>query len=155
MKHLISAVILLIASMTLVSAASPKDVKTIHAARKAFNEAIAKHDIELMRSFLAEDYVITISSGEIVRSRDAHIKAFADHFKQYPDVTYVRTPSEINVSQTHSLAIEHGTWVGTRTTVKGVMKNSGEYTAAWKRTEKGWVLYTELYVSLACQGEGC
>ena len=155
MKHHLSIVLLLLTSITLVGAASPKDVKTIHAARKAFNEAIAKHDIEAMRSFLAEDYVITISTGKIERSRDAHIQSFASHFQQYPDVVYVRNPTEIQVSEAYPLAIEHGTWVGSRSTKSGALKNGGDYTAAWKRTEQGWVIYSELFVALYCEGEDC
>lgn len=155
MKHVISIFVLLITSMALIAAASPKDVKTIHAARKAFNEAIAKQDTAAMRAFLAEDYVITISNGDIERSRDAHIKSFAAHFEQYPDVVYVRNPTAIQVSEVYPIAIERGTWVGTRTTPSGVMKNGGEYTAAWKRTGQGWLIYSELFVALYCQGEGC
>ncbi len=155
MKRSLLTFVLLSISMSLIGAAGPKDVKTIHAARKAFNQAIAKHDIELMRTFLAEDYVITVSSGEIVRSRDAHIKDFAEHFKQYPDVLYTRNPSEIKVSETYPLAIEHGTWVGTRTNENGAMKNGGDYTAAWKLTDEGWFIYAELFVALYCSGEGC
>lgn len=155
MKQVLSTILLLIISMALVAATSPKDVKTIHAARKAFNEAIANHDIETMRSFLAEDYVITISTGQIERSRDAHIKSFALHFEQYPDVVYIRNPAEIKISEVYPLAIEHGSWVGSKTNASGILKNGGDYTAAWKKTENGWVIYSELFVALYCKGKGC
>lgn len=155
MKQVLSMVFLLVISVALYAAASPKDVKTIHAARKAFNEAIAKQDIEAMRSFLAEDYVITISNGEIFRSRETHIESFAEHFKQYPDALYVRNTTGIQVSKIYPHAIERGTWVGTRTTDNGALKNSGDYTAAWKRTDMGWVIYSEIFMALLCNGKDC
>lgn len=155
MKHWLTTVLLLITSLALVGATSQSEVKTIHAARKAFNEAIAKHDIEAMQSFLAEDYVITISTGQILRSRAAHIESFAAHFEQYPDVVYDRNPTEIQISEVHPIAIERGTWVGSRTTKSGALKNGGAYTAAWKRTEQGWVIYSELFIALNCKGEDC
>ncbi len=148
--------ILLLVKITAVSAASiPDDSQSIQAARKAFNQAIAEHDIDSMRSFLAEDYVITISTGQIQRSRDAHIESFVAHFEQFPDVVYVRTPDDIKISQAYPLAIENGTWTGSRSTTFGTLNNGGSYTAAWKRTDKGWLIYSELFVALDCQGEGC
>lgn len=155
MKQVLTTMLLLITAVVVMAAASPKDVKTINAARKAFNKAIAEHDLVAMKKFLAEDYVITISDGSIERSRDAHINSFAAHFKQYPDVKYTRNPTGIQTSEAYPLAIEHGTWVGTRTTAGGPLKNGGEYTAAWRRTENGWVIYSELFVALYCDGEGC
>ena len=155
MKHLFSITLLLVTSLAPLGAAGLDDEESIQASRIAFNEAIARHDIESMKSFLAEDYVISISSGAIERSRDEHIKGFAEHFEQYPDVVYVRTPAEIQVSEAYPLAIERGTWVGTMTTDNGAIEKGGEYTAAWKRSDKGWAIYSELYVGLYCKGEDC
>ncbi len=155
MKHKSSTLFLLIACVMLLGATSPKDVKTIHSARKAFNQAIANHDVEAMKAFLAEDYVATISTGEIQRSREAHIKSFTEHFKQFPDVKYIRNPTAIQMSETHPHAFEQGTWVGTMTTDGGPKKVAGEYTAAWKRTDQGWLIYSELFVAFSCHGEGC
>ena len=141
--------------LILACAQKPGDVQTIENQRAAFNQAIARHDIDAMRSFLADDYVISISTGAIQRSREAHIDGFAAHFAEFPDVVYVRTPAEIQVSDAYPLAIERGAWVGSRTTENGALENGGEYTAAWKRTESGWVIYSELFVALHCRGVDC
>lgn len=131
------------------------DIAAIRAARMKSNEAIARHDAKSLGSFLAEDYVITISTGAIERSRDEHVASFETHFSQYPDVVYIRTPASIRISEAYPLAIEHGTWIGTRTTENGKLENGGEYTAAWKNTDGTWLIYSELFVALYCRGEGC
>jgi ketosteroid isomerase-like protein len=76
------------------------------------NDAIARHDVDALQSFLDEDFVITISTG----------------------------------------AIEHGTWVGSRTSENGKLENGGQYTAAWRKTDGVWRIYSELFVGLFCSG---
>jgi hypothetical protein len=67
----------------------------------------------------------------------------------------VRTPSEITLSEAYPLAIEHGTWVGSRTTENGKLENGGQYTAAWRKTDGVWRIYPELFVGLYCNGADC
>jgi len=129
--------------------------EVIRAVRMQSNEAIARHDVESLRSFLDDDYVITISTGTIQRSRDEHVKSFAAHFAQFPDVVYTRTPSEIILSDAYPLAIENGTWVGSRTTANGKLESGGQYTAAWRMTDGAWRIYSELFVALYCHGADC
>lgn len=136
-------------------AQSESDTEAIRSIRTQSNEAIARHDAASVESFLADDYVITISTGAIERSRKEHIDSFASHFAQYPDVVYLRTPTTISISDSYPLAIEHGTWVGSRTTTNGKLENGGEYTAAWRKTGDVWKIYSELFVALYCRGEDC
>jgi ketosteroid isomerase-like protein len=131
------------------------DAETIRVLREQSNEAIARHDAEAIGSFLSDDFVITISTGAIERSRDEHVKNFAQHFEEYPDVLYVRTPSQITISEAYPLALEQGTWAGTRTTTNGKLESGGQYAAAWKQTDKGWKIYSELFVALYCNGADC
>lgn len=131
------------------------DVEGIRTIRMESNAAIARHDVDALQSVLDEDFVITISTGAIERSRDEHGKSFALHFEQYPDVVYVRTPSDITLSDVYPLAIEHGTWVGSRTSENGKLKNGGQYTAAWRKTDGVWRIYSELFVGLYCSGADC
>ena len=131
------------------------DAETIRALRLQSNEAIARHDVEAIRSFLNDDYVITISTGSIERSRDGHSRSFAQHFAEFPDVVYVRTPFAITISNAYPLAIEQGAGVGTRTSESGKLESGGEYTAAWKKTDSGWKIYSELFVALYCHGADC
>ena len=131
------------------------DADEIKMIRMKSNEAIARHDVDTLQSYLDEDFVISISTGAIERSRDEHGRSFAAHFEEYPDVVYVRTPLEVTLSDAYPLAIEHGTWVGSRTTENGKLENGGQYTAAWRKTDGVWRIYSELFVGLYCDGADC
>jgi len=146
---------LLVLALTGPTAWGTDDVEAIKTIRMESNAAIARHDVDTLQAVLAEDFVITISTGDIERSRDEHGRSFALHFDQYPDVVYVRTPTEITLSKAYPLAIEHGTWVGSRTSENGKLENGGQYTAAWRKTEGVWRIYSELYVGLYCDGSDC
>ena len=137
------------------SAQSSEAVESIRELRAQSNEAFARHDVAAIQSFLHDDYVISISTGVIERSRDEHRESTARHFEEFPDVVYVRTPTDIELSEAFPLAIEQGTWTGTRSTDSGEREVGGPYTAAWKNTESGWKIYSELFVALYCKGEDC
>ena len=138
-----------------IAAYANDDADTIRALRLQSNEAIRQHNVGAIGSYLHDDYVITISTGAIERSRDDHVRGFRQHFSEYPDVIYIRTPDKITLSEAYPLAIEQGTWVGRKTTENGKLENGGEYTAAWRRTDSGWSIYSELFVALYCEGADC
>ena len=71
----------------------------IRQARAQSNAAIARHDAVALGSYLADNFVITISTGAIERSRQEHIDSFKAHFAEFPDVVYVRTPTTITISE--------------------------------------------------------
>jgi len=37
----------------------------------------------------------------------------------------------------------------------GKLENGGQYTAAWRKTDGIWRIYSELYVGLYCNGVDC
>jgi len=150
-----SFLVLLVLALGGTTVWASDDVEAIQTIRMESNAAIARHDVDALQSFLDEDFVITISTGAIERSRDEHGRSFALHFEQYPDVVYIRTPSEIILSKAYPLAIEHGTWVGSRTSENGKLENGGQYTAAWRKTDGVWRIYSELFVGLFCRGADC
>ena len=131
------------------------DAESIRANRMQSNNAIARHDVSSIQSFLDDDFVITVSTGSIERSRAEHGESFASHFAEFPDVVYVRTPTEITVSDAYPLAIEHGHWVGSRTKRSGKLESGGEYTAAWRKEGGRWRIYSEIFVALYCRGADC
>ena len=110
----------LVLALCVVSAWAEDDVKEIQTNRMNSNEAIARHDVDALQSYLDEDFVISISTGAIERSRE-----------------------------------EHGTWVGSRTAENGKFEIGGQYTAAWKKTDGVWRIYSELFVGLYCNGVDC
>lgn len=138
-----------------VTTIASDESQVIRSLRAASNAAIAAHDAGAVASFFDEDYVITISTGAIERSRQAAAESFAAHFDEFPDVVYVRTPVEITVSEAYPLAFESGNWIGSRTDANGLLENGGKYTAAWRKEGGAWKIYSELFVGLYCRGEDC
>ena len=135
--------------------AAAQEVDLIRNLRMQSNDAIARHDADALKSFLHENYVISVSNGSIERSRDEHVRSFAGFFSRFADGLFIRTPEEIVISSAYPLAIEHGTWSGSRTGENGQLDNGGQYTAAWKKTADGWKIYSELFVALFCRGADC
>ncbi len=146
---------ILLMTFSLGVAGADDDADTIRNLRMASNAAIASHDVDAVQSFLDDDFVISISTGVIERSRNEHGDGFAAHFAEFPDVVYVRTPAKITISKAYPLAIEHGTWVGSRTDKNGKLEHGGDYTAAWRKSAGVWRIYSELYVGLYCDGPDC
>ncbi len=131
------------------------DADVIRSNRLQSNEAIARHDVDSIQSFIDDDFVISVSTGSIERSRAEHGESFQAHFDEFPDVVYVRTPTEITVSDSYPLAIEHGKWIGSRTTKSGKLERGGQYSAAWRKTNGQWRIYSEVFVALYCRGADC
>ena len=98
------------------------DADAIRSVRAESNQAIARHDVEAIVSSLYKEYVITVSTGDILPGREPQAGSWSQHFDEFPDVVYVRTPSNVTVSQAYPLAIENGTWVGTMTTQNGALE---------------------------------
>jgi ketosteroid isomerase-like protein len=131
------------------------DVTAIKSIRSESNRAIARHDVEAVVTSLDEDYVITISSGEILYGRAPQDESWAGHFAEFPDVVYLRTPAQVTLSNAYPLAVENGTWEGSMTTPNGKLEKGGSYTAMWRKVDGIWKIRSELFVGLICEGVDC
>ena len=148
--------ILLLAFPVAGAVAQPgADADSIKSARAASNRAIAGHDVGAIVAFLDDEYVITDSTGHIEFSRQSQTRIWAEHFAAFPDVVYVRTPSNVAVSEAFPHALERGTWVGSRTTDQGWTDKGGEYSAVWRKVGGVWKVRSEMFVAMYCRGKGC
>lgn len=128
---------------------------SIRALRHQSNDAIARHDVAAIVSFLDAEYQATAGSGRFLNGVEEMRAAFAEQFDRFPDAKYVRTPDSIAVDSTTSRAYERGTWVGTWTTAGAPLRTGGRYAAYWRRRDGGWKIHAELFVTLFCEGPGC
>ena len=135
--------------------ADSADVAAIKSIRAESNRAIARHDSETVVASLDEDYVITISSGEILYGRAPQVESWARHFAEFPDVVYIRTPTQVTLSNAYPLAVENGSWEGSMTTPNGTLEKDGSYTAMWRKVDGVWKIRSELFVGLNCEGVDC
>jgi ketosteroid isomerase-like protein len=148
-------VLLSLATVADVRAQGPSPEAQIRLARAESNRAIARHDVPGIVSFLAGEYQASISSGAFIRSPAEMGRSFAAHFAEFEDATYVRTPDSVAVSTTGSVAAETGTWVGGWTTSDGPFRTGGRYAASWRKVEDKWLIHSELFVPLFCEGRAC
>lgn len=137
------------------TAQASEDADSIRSLRTESNEAIAAHDVDAIISVLDDDYVISASNGDILQGRAENAASWTEHFADFPDVVYVRTPTEVTISEAFPVAIETGTWVGSMTTGHGKLEKGGQYTAGWRKVEGVWKIRSELFVALYCHGVDC
>lgn len=125
----------------------------IRSARGRFNLAIASHDADAVRNFLAPTYHIVTGRSTQNHGADEEIARWADTFRADPTVVYGRTPREITINEDWGLAEELGNWEGSYTVDGNLVHASGVYAAKWQRAEDGeWVLQAEVFTTLHCTG---
>lgn len=138
-----------------VAAQSDTDVEQIRALRGQSNDAIARHDVPGILSFLDDEFQITAGGGTMFQGGEQMGAAFAQQFEAFEDVLYVRSIESVEISTSSDEAAEIGTWVGTWTAENGPLRTGGRYSASWRRREDSWVIRSELFVTLFCEGAGC
>lgn len=128
------------------------DQEAIKMQRHASNAALAARDAKKFVSFFDIDYIITYGSGAKTLSLEAETRSLKKMFDDHADVNYVRSPTNIHVSNVRPIAMENGIWVGGQS-LEATYR--GRYTAAWRKTEGMWKIHSELFVTLQCEGESC
>lgn len=121
-----------------------QDDSLIRASRARTNELIADHDLRGLARYWLHDYIRVAGNGIITIGKDSALAYWAKSFKEQPTIAYVRTPTEILISDNGVLAWESGTWTGINTKSKG-----GNYAAMWSKQDNIWKLQSELYVTLS------
>jgi ketosteroid isomerase-like protein len=146
MKCFAIALLLSVASASCVAKAAP-DEESIRSLRGASNKAIEASDIAGFAASLEPGFVVVTGNGSFL-SREAYIAAFAKDFEDAHSVRFERIVDSIELSSSVPLAAEHGHWVGRLPGGPAIFR--GTYLAMWRRSESGWRLRSELFVSLAC-----
>jgi ketosteroid isomerase-like protein len=143
-KCFITAAFFLYAFQTALSQNNKQqDAGAIRAARAESNASITKHDIEGMAKYWLSDFVLVRGNAAITIGKEKNIASWKELFKSNPEVSYIRNPSEIIISDNDTLAWEKGTWTAIKSYSKG-----GNYSAMWRKTGDEWKLQAELFVSL-------
>ena len=133
-KHyLITATTVFLISVSLASAQSDSDVEQVRDARTKYNEAIARHDVPAIVSFLDDEYQITTSLGQLLQDRNDEGASWHELFASRQDLLYVRSTESVEISDDYPLAAETGTWVGTWSTTDGPVRTGGRYAAMWRK----------------------
>jgi ketosteroid isomerase-like protein len=127
------------------------DETTIREARAESNRAIAAGDIAGVSASLADDFVVVIGDGTFF-NREEYVAAFLHGFEQALPLSYERIADEVLLSSSLPIAAEHGHWIGRLP--DGQTLFTGTYMAMWRKTEAGWKLRSEMFVSLTYEDRG-
>ena len=120
-----------------------QNINIIKSLRNVSNECIAKRDADGLSVNYLEDYVLITGNGSQLIGKDTVMVTWKEMFKSIPEISFVRTPTEISINEQILLAWETGNWTGVNTYSKG-----GNYSAMWRHTNSGWKLQAELFVAL-------
>lgn len=127
--------------------------RAIAAARAGFNAALEARSLKAIADVLVEEVVlIPGDEAQLITGRDAQLEAWSSIFSQMPDVSYVRTPSRIEVCEDSQLAAETGRWKGAWSTDGFAIRYSGRYFAKWRCVEGQWKLEAETFVTMKRSG---
>lgn len=133
----------LIFQLTFAQINNDKDVEIIKSSRAASNAALAKHDIDGMSEYWLDDLVLIRGNSSHLTGKDTIVATWRKLFHESPKVVYIRTPTQITVSNNDTLAWETGTWKAFNS-----YSNGGNYSAMWKKSNNSWKISAELFVSL-------
>ncbi len=128
------------------------EARVIRALRAESNQAIQQRDLMAFGQTMLPDIEVTRGSGSHVSGRDSVLVSVSVQFKDPAFLGYVRHTDRIEVSATGPLAAEHGHWTGQFQRPDGIQTITGTYLAMWRKTNAGWKIRSELFVSLVCTG---
>lgn len=130
-------------------------IERILAQREAFNQAIAKKDIEAIGSVLHENVIlITGTNSEVFEGREAQLALWQDDFDSVQRAVYIRKSHCVRVSSMAPIAMEYGVWRGVRGNDRDDFA-AGDYAAKWRRVSETWRLESEIFATESCGGAFC
>jgi ketosteroid isomerase-like protein len=138
------------AAMT--AAGEGPEAERIRAARRASNDAIARHDLAALAATWVDDVQVTAGLGSAANGRAEVSSRIAAAFADPTFDRWVRTTESVEVATDGSRAAEVGTWEGRWHKADGTMVRTGRYLAHWVRLPEGWRIRAEVFVALACSG---
>ena len=124
----------------------------IHAARQAWNQAFAARDTARLAGQWTANGILSTGLGS-KQGRDVIIREhYASLFADRPDVTFTRSPREIDGHAAWPVVYEFGDWVETWTEPDGRTELRGTYYTMWLGIGDRWLVLSDSYVPRSCSG---
>ncbi|MEQ9317187.1 MAG: nuclear transport factor 2 family protein [Henriciella sp.] len=137
------------------TAGTSPTVIEVRAARTAFNQAIADKDIAVIAVLLAPDVtLVTGTDSTRFNGREAQVSIWQEDFEAAERAIYIRTTDCVSISPLLPIALETGTWRGTRTDDPQSFA-AGIYSAKWREVEGAWQLEAEIFATTSCGASMC
>lgn len=144
--------IVLLFPTCLLGQPKPTEVKAIQSLRAASNQAIQARDLTAFGQTMLPEIDVTRGSGSHISGRDSVLASVAEQFKDANFLGYVRYTDSVQISSTGPLAAERGHWTGRFRRSDGIQTITGVYLSMWRKTDAGWKIRSELFISLGCTG---
>jgi ketosteroid isomerase-like protein len=144
-----------IAVLWIALAVAPADHGAIREARIAQNTAIASGDLGRAASFWTDDVTVRRALGQPLSGREAARKALEPPPAPAARLIYQRLTRDVEVSTKWPLAFETGTWEGHQGSLSGPVVIGGRFSAQWVKRDGRWLIRSEVFVALTCDGVGC
>ena len=128
------------------------DERAIRETRELSNQAIAAHDTVHIGDPWMDDFILLTSTDKNVLGKADNIASFTQHFKERPDVIYVRTPDQVQVFEAWGMASEFGYWEGSWSDQGFKTEIGGTYYAKWHKVKNKWLLRSEIFTPTHCKG---
>jgi ketosteroid isomerase-like protein len=127
----------------------------IRTARATQNKAIADGDVDVAASIWTDDVTMRRGLGQAVIGRAGYREMLLSSSSGQNPVVYQRVAVSVNVSDRWPLAYEEGRWAGHAGDADGQAVIAGRYAAQWVQRDGRWLIRSEVFVALTCEGEGC
>ncbi len=124
-----------------------EDVSAILKSNNAFSQAYIDGDIAKLTSFYSEDGKIFPDKSDIIQGHEA-IKKRWTLPKNIKIISHKATPKEINVIEGY--AYDYGYYEGSseNTTNNTITSFKGKYVIVWKKENKDWKMYLDIWNAL-------
>lgn len=126
----------------------------IRAARTAHNKAIADHDFNAAALIWTEDVTMRRALGQAVTGPSGYREMLVSASSGPDPIIYQRTAVTVDVSDRWPLAYEEGRWAGHAGMANGQVIIAGRYAAQWVKRDGRWLIRSEVFVALTCEGAG-
>lgn len=128
------------------------DIKT---ARAAQTKAMADRDFEAAALLWTEDVTVRRALGQAIAGRSEYLDMVSSTSSEQNPIVYQRTAVTVDVSDRWPLAYEEGRWSGHTGNADGQPVIAGRYAAQWVKRDGRWLIRSEVFVALTCEGAGC
>ncbi|WP_052833215.1 nuclear transport factor 2 family protein [Bradyrhizobium sp. LTSP885] len=128
------------------------DIKTVRAAQ---TKAMADRDFEAAASVWTEDVTMRRALGQAIAGRSEYLDMLSSTSSGQNPIVYQRTAVTVDVSDRWPLAYEEGRWSGHTGNADGQPVIAGRYAAQWVKRDGRWLIRSEVFVALTCDGAGC
>ncbi|MDI1309406.1 MAG: nuclear transport factor 2 family protein [Methylotenera sp.] len=118
-------------------------------ARKRYNHAIVRRDVDAICTFFSSDYFVMTGRGIQSQGIAEQHRRWSESFSSDPIVCYRRRTTRLSVSKKFACAEELGRWAGKYSQDQEIILVAGVYSAKWQMLNSGkWLIQTEVFTTL-------